>query len=63
MQRILQGSRLLSKLLYYITKSYMRKGYNVMGTPTQRKALETGKRYPDYRGPFTNEVNRAYVTK
>lgn len=58
MQRILRGVRLLSKLLYYITKSYVRKGYNVMGTSTQQKALETGKRYPDCRGPFTNEVNR-----
>ena len=36
MQRILQGVRLLSKLLSYITKRYMRKGYNVMGTATQR---------------------------
>lgn len=65
MQRILRGVRLLSKLVYYITKSYMREGksYNAMGTPTQRKALEKGKRYPDCRGPFTNEVNRAHVRK
>ena len=39
------------------------KSYNAMGTPTQRKALEKGKRYPDCRGPFTNEVNRAHVRK
>lgn len=37
MQRILQGVRLLSKLLYYITKRYMRKGYNVMGTQRNEK--------------------------
>ena len=63
MQRILRGVRLLSKLLHYITKRYMRKGYNVMGTPTQRKALETGKCYPDCTRPCTNEVNRAHVRK